>query len=110
MTKNQVYVQVHIVCGTLILTPKTNSIIKSQLTIAYYTSILMVSTVMYTNSRVCAVSEPTFCSPALNIIQKNGVHTSAKACSVPGFSSYSKAKLSMQCAHLHINDNIVISP
>ena len=38
------------------------------LTLAHYTSILMVSTVMYTHSAVSTVSEPTFCAIAANIV------------------------------------------
>ena len=83
------------------------TIVKSQRTLAYYSSILIVSTIMYTNSIVCAVSEKKFCSIAVNIIQKDVSHTLAKACTSPGFSSYSKTKWSSM--HTHTNDNIVIS-
>ena len=83
-----------------------SQILKANLrTIAYYTSILKMKTVMYTNSIVCAVSKPKLCSPAANIIQKNGAHTLAKACTAPGFSSYSKIKLSS--IHTYTNDKVI---
>ena len=57
-----------------------------QLTPTHYTSIFTVSTVMYTNSSVCAVGEPKLCSPAANIIQKDGIPSSAKLCSPSGIN------------------------
>ena len=65
------------------LIPVTN--VKTQLTLAYYTSILRVSTVLYTNSIVSALSEARFSSCASNILQKNPFPT--KCYSASGFSS-----------------------